>query len=181
MRYVQTLQQIEVKLFKKINGTYSRKHVNRFFRCVTHLGGAISSILTVLLLLILSNGSIQTIAWASAISLTGSHVIVQLIKRYFPRKRPYMALDEAFVIEKPLKDPSFPSGHSTAIFSVLIPFILFIPFSLYSILLLLLGLTVGLSRIVLGLHYPSDVLVGVLLGSSAGYLSYGFVLSFLGI
>jgi undecaprenyl-diphosphatase len=179
MRYVHVLQQFEVKLFRKINQVFNRRIVNKYFAFITHMGGAIFTIASVLLLLLITNGPTQMTTVASAIALTVSHVIVQLVKRFFPRKRPYMALDEIFVTEKPLKDPSFPSGHSTAIFSVLIPFILFSPIFSISIFLLVLGLSVAISRIVLGLHYPSDVAVGILLGSSAGYFSYSFVQMFL--
>lgn len=178
MRYVHVLQQFEVKLFRKINQIFNRRIVNIYFSVITHTGGAIFTIASVLVLLLMTNGPLQMTTVASAVALTISHVIVQLVKRFFPRKRPYMSLDEIFVTNKPLKDPSFPSGHSTAIFSVLIPFILSSPFLTFSILLFILGFSVAISRIVLGLHYPSDVAVGILLGSSAGYFSYYLVQTF---
>jgi undecaprenyl-diphosphatase len=72
-----------------------------------------------------------------------------------------------------LKDHSFPSGHTTAVFSVIVPFLLQTP-SLAAVLIPL-GLSVGISRIYLGLHYPSDVIAGGILGGSFGSLCFYFL------
>jgi undecaprenyl-diphosphatase len=68
---------------------------------------------------------------------------------------------------KPLCDSSFPSGHTTAIFAWLTPWLI-ADTALLPVLLpaaLVLGISVGWSRMYLGLHYPSDVAAGALLGS----------------
>jgi undecaprenyl-diphosphatase len=56
---------------------------------------------------------------------------------------------------------SFPSGHATASLAVALAYAMVFP--LWAGPLLLLALLVGFSRIRLGVHYPSDVLVGQLL------------------
>lgn len=140
------------------------------------MGGATFTIVTVLLMVALTNGPVRLTAIASAVALTISHIPVAIVKKLFPRKRPYLVLDEIFVTDKPLKDHSFPSGHTTAIFSVIIPFILFVPSGPVSLLLFLTGIIVGMSRIFLGLHYPSDVLVGSFLGIFSGYIAYTYML-----
>jgi undecaprenyl-diphosphatase len=112
-------------------------------------------------------------AYSSALSLAISHIPVQLVKKLFPRKRPYLMIEETKVPLNPLKDHSFPSGHTTAIFSVIIPLVLFSP--ALSFILIPLGLCVGLSRIYLGLHYPSDVMAGGLLGSCVGVFCFLFI------
>lgn len=176
-KLLESLYQFECGLFRKINRYYNSKFASPYFRFVTHLGGATSTILAVLFLLFFSSGSVRLVALSSAVALTISHIPVQIVKKLFPRKRPYLVLDEIHVTKNPLRDHSFPSGHTTAIFSVLIPFILFESFNLIAITLLLLGVSVALSRIVLGLHYPSDVLIGGILGGLSGYLSYSFMLT----
>ncbi|MGN7941771.1 phosphatase PAP2 family protein [Virgibacillus sp. 6R] len=159
----------ECRLFRSVNRHYDRKFLNFYFRHITHLGGAIATITASLILIFFTKGLIQLTGIASAISLLISHLPVALVKKLYPRKRPYITLMETKVPANPLKDHSFPSGHTTAIFSVIIPFILFIPE--LSFILLPIAISVGISRMYLGLHYPSDVLAGCLLGCSSGVLS----------
>lgn len=162
--------EFECNLFRSVNRHFDRKHANFFFRNITHVGGATFTICTLLLLIIFSNHSLKYTAIAAGLSLALSHIPVAIAKKLYPRRRPYLALEAIKVATNPLKDHSFPSGHTTAVFSSVIPFILFMP-SL-AILLLPVALCVAVSRIYLGLHYPSDVAVGMVLGSSTGILSY---------
>jgi undecaprenyl-diphosphatase len=160
----------ECKLFRSVNRYFDHKFLNFYFRNITHVGGAIATITASIFLIFFTRGIIQATSIASAASLLISHLPVAIVKKLYPRKRPYIALIETKVAANPLEDHSFPSGHTTAIFSVIIPFILYMPE--LSIVLIPLALSVGFSRMYLGLHYPSDVLAGCLLGSSSGFLSY---------
>ncbi|WP_251551516.1 phosphatase PAP2 family protein [Neobacillus muris] len=171
IRILHVLYGFECRIFHKINRHFERVWLNLFFRTVTHLGGARFTISASILLYLLSwSRETRLLAIAGALALSASHIPVQIAKVLFPRKRPYLTLDSTKFPENPLKDHSFPSGHTTAIFAILTPYILSVP--QIAFLLILLGLSVGLSRIYLGLHYPSDVLVGAFLGAFAGCLSY---------
>ncbi len=129
---------------------------DRWMNKITHFGGARFTIALSLILWFSQIGS-QAVA-----ALAGSHVLVHILKKSFGRQRPYLACDNLFVVEDPLIDNSFPSGHSTAIFSVATVIALTFPW--LAIIAFPLALTVGLSRIYLGLHYPSDVIVGAGIG-----------------
>ncbi|MCU9614730.1 phosphatase PAP2 family protein [Caldibacillus lycopersici] len=177
IKYMSYLYQLECQIFRKINHHLNRRYLIHYFHTITHLGGATFTIAASVLLLFLSTGLVKLTALASVLSLIISHIPVAIVKKIFPRKRPYLVLDEIHVTENPLQDHSFPSGHTTAIFAILIPFILFIPLNSISLFMVFIGVSVALSRIVLGLHYPSDVLVGCLLGTFSGYFSYYLVMN----
>ncbi|MCI0763747.1 phosphatase PAP2 family protein [Bacillus sp. TL12] len=167
---VSSLYKVECYIFKGINRYFDQKTLNIFFRTITHIGGAIFSISLTLCFLIFLKGLLHNAAIAAALSLAISHIPVQILKRWYPRKRPYLTIQDAKYPLHPLQDHSFPSGHTTAIFSIVVPFICYD--TSLAAFLLPLAMIVGISRIYLGLHYPSDVLVGMCLGTCSGIISF---------
>lgn len=91
-----------------------------------------------------------------------------VLKRIFSRTRPYIRHKDLTNLMLPPDRFSFPSGHTMAAFSITFVFLfyfppLFVPMVIFSSI-------IGISRIYLGLHYPSDVLIGVVLGYISAWL-----------
>ncbi|MEI7027235.1 phosphatase PAP2 family protein [Paenibacillus sp. y28] len=168
-RVVVWLRAHEQRMFMWVNQRLHHRALNTFFSAATHLGGATFTIASSLVLGIAGKGAVGLAGWQALAALAASHVPVAVCKRAFPRLRPYQVWPQTKTGRNPLADHSFPSGHTTAIFSLVVPFSLLHPG--LAAALLPLATLVGLSRMYLGLHYPSDCLVGMALGSSAGFIS----------
>jgi undecaprenyl-diphosphatase len=87
-----------------------------------------------------------------------------VLKNSFKRNRPQAALKNFHSLVTPSDKFSFPSGHTSAAFMVTIITGFFMPALLLP--LLLWATLVGLSRVVLGVHFPTDTLIGMILGVS---------------
>ncbi|WP_416151796.1 phosphatase PAP2 family protein [Salipaludibacillus sp. HK11] len=161
-------------------------YVNRQFRCnildltlpkLTHLGGATFTLSLLAFIIFFTNLSNRFSAITALISLTLSHLIVHFIKIKFCRKRPYDSTPNAQLLSAPLHDFSFPSGHTTAAFSVAVIFSLHVP--ILSFILLPLASIVAVSRVYLGLHFPSDCIVGAFIGTITSLSLYQLLVSFI--
>lgn len=92
--------------------------------------------------------------------------LYRLCKRRFARERPFVALPSIRLAGTPLDRYSFPSGHTQH--AVGFTLVAASCFPHLALLLVPFALLVALSRPLLGLHYPSDVLLGAMLGLGVG-------------
>ena len=91
-------------------------------------------------------------------------LIYKFLKNKTTRPRPYQVHQVIVLGERPLDHFSFPSGHT--LHAVMVTITLGYIQPLLLILMLPFTILVALSRMVLGLHYPSDVIVGAIIGAS---------------
>lgn len=138
----------------------------RFWRGVTHLGGATFTVAVSLAPLALG-GAWQAGATRALVILVVSHLLVQLVKRTVGRPRPSRGTRCAELIHAPDRF-SFPSGHAAAAMSVALGHGAVHP--VLSPLLASLAVVVGFSRVALAVHYPGDVVVGQLLAVATALL-----------
>ncbi len=103
-----------------------------------------------------------------ALSLTG--LFTELLKHTTCRARPFLPGGGTFLPPLCLEADmhSFPSGHATQVFAIAV--ILAAAYPRLTLPGYAIGVAVSLSRVALGLHYPSDVLVGAAIGLVGGAL-----------
>lgn len=92
--------------------------------------------------------------------------IYKFLKHKTTRPRPYQVHQVIVLGERPLDHFSFPSGHT--LHAVMASIALGYIQPILIIIMLPFTILVALSRMVLGLHYPSDVIVGAVIGTVVG-------------
>ena len=107
---------------------------------------------------------------AVVMTLTGALgvVVYRVLKRAFVRERPFITHSAIDLAMPPLDRYSFPSGHTLHAASFALQASMHFPQLAW--VLVPLALSIAASRIVLGLHYPTDVLAGAVLGAALGAL-----------
>jgi undecaprenyl-diphosphatase len=139
-----------------------------FFGLVSRLGdGAFWYCLMGVIALYGSRGRMA--ALHMAVTGATAALLYRLLKRWTRRPRPYRAHREIVAHIAPLDEFSFPSGHTLHAVSFTIIALAYFP--LLAPLLVTFALLVAASRVVLGLHYPSDVLAATILGAALSAVS----------
>jgi undecaprenyl-diphosphatase len=109
------------------------------------------------------------------ISIGIAGLISYALKKSFLEPRPY-EVDSRIMQLSVGGGYSFPSGHTTEAFaSATAIFLLFFNRKKFCWIGFIWAGTVGASRVYLGVHYPFDVLAGMIIGTSVSYLVYQFV------
>ncbi|MFA6436826.1 MAG: phosphatase PAP2 family protein [Candidatus Paceibacterota bacterium] len=108
-------------------------------------------------------GLISTFSWVAAV----------LIKTLHFTERPYLNKKTKILLKKKKNDPAFPSGHAAPLFAAGTIIFYFSP--IFGSVVLVMGLIVGICRIITGLHWPIDIVGGAVLGWLLSFLLYSFL------
>ena len=153
----------------RINRWARNRGVSKLFAVVSRLGDGVFWYALMLLLPVIYGAE----AWIPALQMliTGALGVLSYkwLKRQLVRERPYVAHSAVHCESRPLDRCSFPSGHT--LHAVTFTIVATRYFPELALLLIPFATLVALSRVVLGLHYPSDVAAGAALGAALAIAS----------
>ncbi len=140
-----------------------------FFVAVTRLGdkGRIWIIVSIILLI---SKKTRKVGILTAFALISANILNNIIlKGIFERIRPYEVVEGLSSVIGNMKSSSFPSGHTASSFAAAAVLYIHLPRRCGILFVILAGM-IGFSRMYLGVHYPSDVIVGALTGIISGMM-----------
>lgn len=121
------------------------------------------------LLLWLALGKDSRFFWALGVPAV-SFLLLSLVRSKLNFPRPYQLLGFVPLIPKDTQGKSMPSRHVFSIFVIAMTFLWVLPWA--GVVLLVLGALLGLVRVIGGVHFPRDVLVGAACGVFCGLAGY---------
>lgn len=160
---VQKFNDWDVDLCQSCNDLSRNLSLRNMFKLISRLGdGVFWYVLMAALLLHYQAAAVAAVLHMLAVALAAT-LIYKLIKRQTLRPRPFNVYPSIVCNGHPLDQFSFPSGHTMHAVAFSIVSTAYFPALIW--LVLPFALLVAVSRPILGLHYPSDVLVGALIGA----------------
>jgi undecaprenyl-diphosphatase len=175
------VSQSDLRLSRRVRGWTPPRFVRLWMLWATRLGDGWLW-LGMGAALLAGGGRFHRVLAAAAIAAGGANIVLVVMKRRFRRRRPcddaphpaFALATSGFVRYVPSDRFSFPSGHAMNAFALAT--VLGLAFPWAASLLALVAASVAASRVVLGLHFLSDVVAGSGLGVLIGAASYLLVI-----
>ena len=133
---------------------------------ISHLGHG-AKIWILLCILLLFFKSTRKMGICGIVGLLFSGLIVNVfLKNYVARIRPYEQFQDIILLLEAQKDFSFPSGHASSSFAVAVAIWKMCDHKQrwIGILSMILAVLIAWSRLYVGVHFPSDVICGIIIG-----------------
>jgi undecaprenyl-diphosphatase len=163
----------EYRVCQRINHGASRDAVRRVFCIASRLGdGFVWYALMLALPLLYGDAGTRPVLVMAITGLVGL-VIYKALKRVIVRERPFITHFGISLGALPLDRYSFPSGHT--LHAVAFTWLAVESFPELAWVLVPLAALIAASRVVLGLHYPTDVLAGAAIGGALAATGASFI------
>ncbi len=168
----------ELEFMRWAEGWWSLSILNHLVPWLTYLGSHFAVILLIIMSWVLTR---KRVVFRRLLLLYGiQSAVIYGLKFLIQRERPFHLLGMASKLSSgpgEILDPSFPSGH--AAYAFMMATVLSSWFPRYRVTFYITAGFIGWTRIYLGLHYPTDVLIGALLGYGITklFLHYGYRLN----
>lgn len=169
MKLIQTIHSYDVVMFHWFMNRKHRDLCTRVSRWVSRSGDGFLYPLVAVVVYAVDPGLGRAFFVCAALAFLIERPLYFVLKNILKRGRPAQALPDFRSFIVPSDRFSFPSGHTSAAFLMATLLGYFIP--ALTALLFCWAAAVGFSRIFLGVHFPTDVLVGSTMGCSIALIS----------
>ena len=168
--YLNRFNKFDSALCVRVNRTSQYRLVRYFFRLVSRLGDGIFWYAVMAgILATQGHSGVQPVIHMLLAGISGT-LLYKWLKGKTLRPRPYEVHQDIWLTGRPLDRFSFPSGHT--LHAVAFCSVALVYYPMLAWLLLPFTFLVAMSRVILGLHYPSDVLAGACIGAAIAALSF---------
>lgn len=158
------------RLMRRVHSWRAPRWVRAWMICATRGGDGWLWYFMILMIMIFGGPQRFAASAAAGMAAAIGIALFLIVKRRTGRKRPCALEPHCWAQLLPPDQFSFPSGHSITAFAMAISLGLFYPSLMVG--LLFCAFSIALSRIILGMHFLSDVIVGSGLGATLGYLFF---------
>ena len=164
--FLQRIHHLDTLLFLWLHVT-KRYPYRKSIRWISRSGDGPFYIVITLIILFLDSQQSMAFLAAGLLAYVGEVSLYLLLKNTIRRDRPAVRIEtyEAWIV--PSDKFSFPSGHTAAAFVFACLLLQFYP--LFAAPAFIWASLIGASRVLLGVHYPSDIAAGTLLGCSCAF------------
>ena len=174
------MSDINLDLFYFFNTSIKNPIFDFIMPRITDFGGFEALIIIILAIFFYSfirkHNTLKKISFLALISLLFSDLIVYVLKLFINEPRPFITLDNVNLLIDIEGSYSFPSGHSSSTFAVVLIFLFNIKdltkkyYKIASVFLIIFALIIPISRMYVGVHYPIDVFSGAIIGCIGAYI-----------
>ena len=168
---VEYFDELELGICLRINALSQKIGWRRLFTAVSRLGDwPAYAIVGIACAALLEEAGLAFLL-QSLLTAGAGIALYKSLKHRLVRERPFITHNGIVAAAAPLDRYSFPSGHTMHAVSFAILFTAHVPVMIW--IMAPFAILVAMSRVVLGLHYPTDVLVGAALGALLAWSSLG--------
>jgi undecaprenyl-diphosphatase len=167
---IEFFENIDVAIFYFINSTIANSYFDKFFTFITNLNNWILVYVLLFGWLFIKGGKrgwIAASALAVAVFVT-DHYVIDFLKEEVARLRPCHVLEYIRLLVPCGPGKSFPSAHAANNFAAAA--VLAHSYSRYKWVFYIIAFLIALSRVYVGVHYPSDIIAGSIIGFGVGYV-----------
>jgi len=168
----QTLR-LDTFLIRRMFGWNGRHALDRAMLILTKTGDGYYYPFILLVIWGFARSAADALLLAAAVGFGMEQVLYHVLKRLVKRMRPFEQLPDIRFLIRPPDRFSFPSGHTAAAF--LMATLLCSLFPAITLPVFGWAILVGISRVYLGVHYPTDILAGAVLGLVTAHLGLLFI------